>query len=103
MRGIIVGADFDTLVVQATAAEVAAFGAKQPVEVRPQWGARTTEPISPGERLYNVAGIPVAIVHRIHHHLDSIDATSFNDAVTRSMRGHVHTQIEAVGIEYGDG
>ncbi len=96
LRGIIVGADFDRLVVQATAADVAAFGRATQVAVTATSasGYATFD----GDRyLYNSVGERVAMVIEYRWELASHNMTAFGDNHQQYLGGVPEVYIKAIG------
>lgn len=100
VRGIIVGTDFNKLIVEANESEVAAFGRHGAVTVARQ----STGPLLPidasivGGYLYDVNGRPVAMVQEVFTICDRVDYMSYGDSSPAWIRGPVRVEIKAFGI-----
>lgn len=101
VRGIIVSGDFDKLVVQATAAEVAAF-ASNGLQVSVSKRINGLDPmlarIEPGQSLFDADGHLVAIVTDLRVAREQVDITSLGSMGPEFIPGCLRVDIRARGV-----
>lgn len=111
MRGIILRADGDELIVQATAADVRQFAARSPVDVRMRTtmtmgeanaaitGASVLAHAQPGDQLYTRLGQPVGVVESINITRGYLDVTTYANRDARLAVGPMSWTIRIEGHE----
>lgn len=97
IRGIVLGqASASSLIVEATAAEVAVFSKQDVVAFAKQESGPPC--IGQDMMLYDAQGRPVAMIHDLKVWHEKIDITSYGDSTPQFMAGPRHVDIRAVGI-----
>lgn len=109
IRGIVLGKASDDrgterktdLIIQATAAEVAALTLGDAVSL----AKRTGEPrrIYPNMTLYDEQGRPVALVTQYEVTMERYDVTSYGDSTGQFVNGMRNVSIRAVGLPSAEG
>ena len=102
VRGILLGGEFDKLIVQATVNEVAQFAAGSAVFVAGApvpGGTDWTDVMSDGGGfLYDRHGRPAALISQIDVRRQNIDVTSSSDSSPQMIAGPMEVLIRARGI-----
>ena len=97
IRGIVIGqASASQLIVEATAAEVAAFTKQDVVAFAKQESGPPC--IGHDMLLYDAQGRPVAMISDLKVWHEKIDITSYGDAASQFIAGPRHVDIRATGI-----
>jgi hypothetical protein len=102
LRGIILRADAETLIVKPSESQVERYAPGAEVEVRPfrvAPGTRSPLQFEVGDYLYNRHGYRVAMVEEMVLRTEPIDATSFGDRYQTFRPGRRRLEIRAVGVE----